>query len=391
MNIALIAPDRPYLINQKSLPPLGCLYVADALKKLGHKVEVLDFADGYRFVDADVYGISITTPDYPTSLKILGWLRERGARRIVAGGPHVSLCPNECLEDGFDGAAIGDGELTMEPLLRSGRSYEEWARNIDDFYPDRNALDLWKYDFRVCGQRATPMMTARGCVWGKCAFCSRTNHSIRFCSAEHVKKEIDEICGLGFKAIQVYDDEFFMYPKRDTEIIRYMGEKDIIWRAFCHSRFILRNEQLVKEASENGLREVLIGIESGSGKILDAIHKGTTPRENAEAIKLFQKYGVRVKGAFIVGLPGESQDTLGETEKFIESNPCDDYDFSILQVLPGSSIFNNPDAYDLKFKSSYGWWKGIPGKYECSVSTSFLNSQDLITARQMLEDKFKKW
>lgn len=391
MKVALIMPPREYLIEQKALPPLGLLYVANALKTLGHEVEVLDFADGYRFVEADVYGISVITPDYPASVKILRWLKDRGATKVIAGGPHASLCPEGCLAGGFDGVSIGDGELTVEALIGGTRRCEAWAKSIDGFYPDRNALDLQSYTFLVCGQRATSMLTARGCAWGKCAFCSRGGHSIRFCSAEHVRREIEEIRQLGFSSITIYDDEFFMHPQRDSEIIRYLGEKDITWRAFCHSRFVLRREELVREASVNGLKEVLIGIESGSGRILDAIEKGTTPMENYRAVKLFQKHGVRVKGAFIVGLPGESRETLGETEGFIESCPCDDYDFSLLQVYPGSRLYSNPDGYDLRFSPSHDCWKGKPGEYECSVSTSFLSSQQLIDARESLEKRFKKW
>jgi len=393
MKVVLIAPERPYLTDQKSLPPLGLLYVADALKKQGHEVEVLDFADGYKFVEADAYGVSVTTTDYPTGLKILRWLKEKGAKKVIAGGPHATLCPDRCLADGFDGVSVGDGELTIEQLIRDGGICERRAKDIDGFYPDRNALDLWSYNFNVCGQRASPIMSARGCAWSHCAFCCQTSSGIRFCSSEHVKKEIDQIYELGFRAIMVYDDEFFMNPERDLEIIRYMGRKGITWRAFCHSRFILRCEELIQEASVNGLKEVLIGMESGSGKILSNIDKGTTPRENAEAVRLLHRYGIRVKGAFIVGLPGESEETLGETVKFIEDSPCDDYDFSVLVPLPGSQIYKNPEAYDISFNRNdiYIPWKKDPEQgYKCCVSTRGLTSREILAARQMLEDKYKK-
>lgn len=391
MKVVLIAPDRPYLINQKALPPLALLYLADTLKKLGHEVEVLDFADGYRFVEADVYGVSVTTPDYQTSLKILNWLKRNGARRVICGGPHVSLCPQQCLDDGFDGVSIGDGELTLPRLLEGKRIVEDWAKDINDFYPDRRALNLQKYDFKVSGVPATSLLTARGCIWGNCAFCSRWDEGIRFCSAEHIRKELEDIRTLGFRAIMCYDDEFFMHPERDLEIIRALGEMGFAWRAFAHSRFLLRKEKLVEDASRNGLKEVLIGIESGSKEILENISKGTTPDENCKAIRLLQRYGVRVKGAFVIGLPGESWKTIGETERFIENCPCDDYDFSILQVYPGSAIYTHPEEYDLQFKPSLEPWKGKPGEYECSVATNQLSSRELLAIRKMFEDKFKKW
>ena len=381
------------MTEQKALPPLGILYVAEALKKQGHEVEVLDFADGYKFVDADAYGVSVTTTDYPTGLNILRWLKEKGAKKVIAGGPHATLCPDRCLADGFDGVSVGDGELTVEHLMRDGGIGERRSKDIDGFYPDRKALNLGAYKFRIHSRLATPMMTARGCAWGMCAFCSRTDRGIRFCSAEHVKKEIDQIHKLRFRAIQIYDDEFFMNPKRDMEIIRYLGVKGIVWRAFCHSRFMLRSKELAKEASMNGLKEVLIGIESGSKKILMNINKGTTPAENAEAIRLFHSHGVRVKGAFILGLPGESEETIRETEKFIDDCPCDDYDFSILVPLPGSKIYKNPGVYDISFNRDniYTPYKKDPKQgYTCCVSTRGLTSLEILEAREAFEHKYKK-
>lgn len=391
MKVCLIAPCRPYLINQKALVPLGLLYVADALKKQKQDVEVLDFADGYQFIEADLYGVGVTTPDYAESLKILKWLKENGAKRVVCGGPHASLCPEQCLKDGFDGVSVGDGELTIEGLLKGEKRVEAWAQDVNDFYPDRHAIDLWKYEFDVGGKRATSLITARGCSWQGCAFCSRWDKGIRFCSAEHVDKEIADIRDLGFKSVAIYDDEFFLFPSRDLQIIKMLGDADLEWRAFAHSHFLLRNKDMVREASGNGLVEVLIGIESGSRYILESINKGTTPGENMQAIRLLQDHGVRVKGAFIVGLPGESWKSVKETEDFIQSCPCDDYDFSILQVYPGSDILKNPDVYDLKFHASSDPWKGIPGNYKCDVYTSNLSSRELIEIREDFEKRYKKW
>lgn len=388
MKVVLIIPERPYLFNQKALPNLGVLYVAHALKKLGHEVKILDFADGWKFIKADIYGISIVTPDFIKAKEILKWLKDKGAKRVVAGGVHANLCPNECLEAGFDAVSVGDGELTAESLLYE-RKVETLAKNIDDFYPDRKIINLWDYIFFIDGIRATPMMTARGCIWGKCAFCCRYYKTVRFNSVEHVKKEIEEIAKLGFSGIMVYDDEFFAYPERDIEIIKLFRKHKMVWRCFSRSDLILKNKELIRFASENGLRELLIGIESADDKMLETIEKGTTVKMNKEAIKFLHSMGIKVKCAMMIGLPGESKQSLMNTWNFCEEmkNYIYDFDFCIYTPMPGSKIWDNPEKYDLSFNKIYKPYKSEP--FECTIKTSKITSKELLEWREKLEKKFK--
>ena len=391
MHVALIVPNRPYLINQKALPNLGVLYVSAALKRLGHDVAVLDYADGWKYVDAGIYGVSVITPDFPKAVEIMRWLRAQGAERVVGGGPHASLMPHELLEAGFDGVGVGDGELTMPDLLERDGKIDGWIKRLDELpHPDRGALDPWSYEFYVGDVRATSLMTSRGCIYGKCAFCSRYERGVRFHSAEYVAEELREIRASGFKAVMIYDDEFFTNPRRDGRIVKRLGDLGFTWRAFGRADHLLRNRRVVQEAARNGLAEVLIGVESGSDKVLAAIKKGTTSELNKRAIRLLHSLGVRVKAAFIVGLPGESWETIGETEKFIEETQPEDMDFTILTVYPGSDIWLNPGLYDVEFERAYVQYKGRPGEYEAHVRTSKMSKEEILQARAYLERKYKK-
>ena len=394
MKAILIIPDRPYLLNQKSLPHLGCLYLVYVLKENGYEVEILDFADGWRFVEADFYGISIVTPDFLRAKEILKWLKEKGAERVTAGGPHVSICPQESLDAGFDKVSIGDGELTIQKLAiaKGEKVIEGWAKNIDDFYPDRKAIDLWQYEFYINNVRATPMMTARGCIWGKCAFCCRWDKGIKFCSIQHIKREIQEIADIGFRAIMIYDDEFFAFPKRDLQIARLLKKYGMTWRCFSRSDLILRNKELIKFAAKNGLREVLIGVESANDEILKSIEKGTSVEMNKEAIKFLHSSGINVKCAMIVGLPGENEKSLEKMWQFCEEvEPYTyDFDFTIYAPLPESKIWKNPENYDISFDKNYLPYKTKPNEYKCMVRTKNLSGEELLLWRKNLEKRFKK-
>ena len=398
MKVCLITPDRPYLIDQKALPSLGPLYIAKALKESGHEVEVKDFADGWDFADADVYGIYIITPDFDRACEILGWLRAKGARRIVAGGPHVNVSPEECLNAGFDGVSVGDGELTIERLISGERFVSDWGKRIDGFYPDRKAVNLWDYEFHVSDVRATPLVTSRGCWWavkskGGCAFCSRCDKGLlRYNSVEHVRNELEEIDELGFEAISMYDDEFFSYPKRDVKIARSMSDFGFTWRCFSRADLIIKYKDAVKEAAECGLQEVLIGAESASDQVLAAIKKGVTKRQMEEAIDILYDLDVHVKAAFIVGNPSESDATLTETKEFIEKNrgKISHIDFTILQVYPGCDISAHPEHYDLMFELSRTYYKGKPGKYSqiSPISTSSLSFEDIVAWHSSFQNTF---
>ena len=398
-NICLIIPDRPYLINQKALPSLAPLYLAHTLKERGYETEVLDFADGYTFHEADIYGISITTPDFDRSFKILEWLKKKGAKHVIGGGTHANIAPEECLQAGFDGVSIGDGELTIERLIKSkGKIISAWGNNINKFYPDRTIIDLWDYEFYVSGIRATSIMTSRGCWWatktGGCAFCCRCdNGKIRYNNIQHVKKELKDIHELGFEAVLLYDDCWFCYPKRDIEIVKSLKALGFTWRCFSRVDVILKNKKIIEKAAKNGLAEVLLGIESVSNDILKIINKGCTKDQISEAINFLSDLGVHVKTTFIVGNPSESENSLTELKEFLYEHipKIHDIDFSILQIYPQCKIWRDPNKFDLQWEKSKTAYKSKPDIYNdiSPISTSHLSFAELLIWRNELEKEFK--
>lgn len=397
MKAVLIIPPRPYLFEQKALPNLGIMTVSAVFKQLGYEVEVLDFADGFQFAEADIHGLTVTTPDFEISTQILRWLKKEGAKKVIAGGPHATIMPHECLDAGFDAISAGDGEVTIPQILEGKAIATGWLDDIDKApHPDRACLNLKKYSFKIDGQPATSMMTTYSCVWGRCSFCCRPPYNKpRFHSPEWVRKELEEIKELGFGAVMMYDDEFFTYPRRDMQIIGSLGRLDFVWRAFAHSQFLLRDKELLYQASKNGLREVLVGVESGSDQILKGINKGTTVAMNKEAIRLLHFLGVKVKAAMIVMLPSESGETLKETWNFCEEMEpfISDFDFTMLVPYPGSSINEHPEQFDIKFdkKEVYQAYKGAGTEAwnPTPISTSKLSFEEGLKWRDALENRFK--
>jgi len=396
--IALINPPSPFLLDDKVFPPLGILYISAYLKKYGYDPEIIDLAGNKKLpnIDADIIGISAVTPQYPLALKILNELKKRNPDALfVIGGPHATCSPET--SNDFDISVIGEGENAMLDIaVGSPRAFPKIFRvappNLHMLpFPDRTAIDIHSYKYFIDGEPATTTITSRGCPYS-CAFCSSIYDRVRLASTEYVINEIKEIQKLGFSAIHFFDDIFSLNQKRLFKICEYLKKEKIVWRCFVRSD--LASREIMKTMAKSGCKEIGIGVETGSQKILDIVNKDTTVEQNTKTIEIARQYKIRSKIFIIVGLPSESKETIAETEQFIEKNRPDDLDITVYVPFPNTPITNNPAMYNIKFNESdlkKAWFKGRPGAYSSLVSTSSLSAEEIVEARDRIEQRFKKW
>jgi len=402
--VVLINPDSTFLVDPLVFPSLGLLYLSSYLKQHGHEVEVVDLAGGGKLPfsefgeDVYVYGITATNAQYQEALRIHDDLKTYDENNwVVLGGPRATSEPYSCLQDGFNQAVVGEGERAiveiaegcMERIVQMPQ-----IENLDEIpFPDRDAINIHRYHYFLDGMPTANMMTSRGCPFA-CSFCCKTwGRRARYRSAENVLEEAKLLKEkYKFEAIMFYDDEMLAQKNRDAEIFRGLKELGLIFR--CFTRADLVDEKMARLMANNGCKEILIGVESGSDRILTNVRKGTTREIEGHAIRILRDNGIRVKAAFIVGLPGESWESINETEEFIGEFPADDYDFSILQVYPLSHIYEHPEQYDLSFEKFSGrWFKGKPDEYGdvSPIRTSSMSFEEILKARDYLEGKYKRW
>jgi len=262
-----------------------------------------------------------------------------------------------------------------------------------DSYPiiDRDLLDegIHGYHYEINGIPATSMITSRGCPY-RCAFCSKYSTGVRFRSAGLVNDEITLLHEVfGFSALMFYDDTFILRPQRVLEICKHLKTLGIVWRCFVRGDLIVKHGMdFVKLMADSGCVEVAMGVESGSDEILKAIHKGETVSDIRRATEWLDHYGIRVKGLFIVGLPGESWETLEDTTRLISELPFSALDFTVFQPYAGSPIYENKQDYDIDWDElpwDESYFKSRPGEYHCHVRTSSLSSKEIESARNKLE------
>jgi len=398
MTICLVRCPSTFLIDERAFPPLGLMAVGAALKRDGHDVVLYDGELEQLPLDYEYYGFGPTSPEYPSAVECLTRIRYANPKaRVVIGGPHATLVPFDPWESGFDCTVVGDGENVASEAF-FGTETIIYAENLplDEYpIPDRTLVDLTSYHFRLHDRPATTVMGSRGCPW-KCAFCCKNHTGVRLNSAERLIEEIGMLHDdFGYKAIAFPEDIFTLNKQRTIEVCRFLKRKGIIWRCLVRADLVIKyGADFLDMMVDSGCIGVGMGIESGSDTILKNIHKSETTAQMREAITLLRSRGIFIKAFFIVGLPGESEETLAETEQFLQWAKFDDIDAKIFHPYPGSPIYANKDKYDIEWDSvplEYAFYKGRPGEYYGNIRTSSLTNQQIVDAWKYFEETYKDW
>jgi anaerobic magnesium-protoporphyrin IX monomethyl ester cyclase len=391
--IVLINPPSPFLIEQNVMPPLGIWYMKSSLEADGFNnvdvydlgIEDLEIPDEY-----DVYGITATSPQWPEAVALAQKLRSR-QKILMVGGAHVGNMPHDGVGAGFDYVIVGEGEKAIQSI-EIGKSdqvvYMPRHRNLDELpFPDRS--QTWRYSYYVGSHNATTMMTSRGCPFS-CSFCCKGIWGKKYMerSSDNVIQEVDQLMqGYGYEAIMFFDDTITINKNRLKELCQGFNTRGLVWRSFTRANQL--DHDTAKRMADSGCYEIGVGVETGSEMIAQSIQKGETIEEQKQGLLEAKRAGLRVKVFIIVGLPGESWETIEETERFLDEMQPDDLDISILSVYAGSDIFKNPTKYDLTFGEPT-FYKGKPMHYEAHISTSSMTGEEILQAREKLYNKFKK-
>jgi len=397
MNICLINPPSPWLKRQNAFPPLGLLYLANAIQR-SHEVSVVDFGNEVleeEEIDftlcairkADIYGITSSTPQYKAANKIKDALKSNFPdAKIVIGGSHATYMMNG-KDDGYDWIIKGEGEwlfyqhLNVMNTMTSGCLLikDIHLLDIDCFKPARDLINLKDYKYFIGKDNlpATTIITSRGCPYS-CGFCAKTDNNVRFHSAEYVCAEINEIKDkYGFDNLLFLDDCFTLNEKRLVKILAHTKKRNIKFRCYIRSDTPMHILKLLKES---GCVEAGMGIESGSQYILDSVCKKTSNEQNTEIVKYCEGIGLPVNAFLMIGLPGETKETAQQTVQWVRDAKPTKFGYNIFVPYPGSDIYNNRDKYDItihEMPNEKAITKGDPDSIESFVSTPSLSKDQI--------------
>jgi radical SAM superfamily enzyme YgiQ (UPF0313 family) len=191
------------------------------------------------------------------------------------------------------------------------------------------------------------MFTTRGCP-EQCYFCDRSvfGNAVRAFSAEYVVAQIEFLIKrFRIRDITIYDDIFtLLKPRllRITELVRKRG-LDLTWS--CNSRVNLADADVLAEMRKAGCWQIGYGLESGDQEILDRISKRIKLEQAERAVRLTDEAGIRAKGYFIIGHPGETPETIRRTIAFAKRIPLADYQTCFFTPFPGTEIHGSAGLY----------------------------------------------
>jgi len=179
----------------------------------------------------------------------------------------------------------------------------------------------------------------KGCGLG-CSFCTIADVKPKFRDAKKVVDEIDYLQGRGVRYINFFDATFNISRKRVYKVCEEIIERDLKIEWFANVRADITEEEagIMKEA---GCRGVSIGVESGSQEVLDRINKKTKVSDAEEAIKNLKKAGIKQYASFIVGLPGETKETIEKTKEFIKRTKPTGFQVNSLVPYPKCKIYED--------------------------------------------------
>ncbi len=205
---------------------------------------------------------------------------------------------------------------------------------------ERN-LDYLRYNSPYCQYPYVSIYTGRGCP-AKCTFCLwpqvTQGHSYRTRSPENVFEEVSAMKAKFPKMKEIFfdDDTFTADPARARKIAQLLKPLGVTWST--NSRANVDFETL-KVLKEGGLRLFVVGYESGNAQILKNIKKGVGLDRARRFTQDCHKLGILIHGTFILGLPGESKETIQESMRFAREMDCETIQVSLASPYPGTELF----------------------------------------------------
>jgi radical SAM superfamily enzyme YgiQ (UPF0313 family) len=214
--------------------------------------------------------------------------------------------------------------------------------SLDDLpIPMHELLPLQKYRMPMMKGPFTFIVTSRGCTAG-CTYCIKHvsyQYSVRLRSPKLIMEELWKLKSLGINHINMYSDLFTVNREQVVELCERMIQENIQMHWTCNSRVDYVDEEMLKLMAKAGNFMIAWGIESGNEQILKHARKGAYPDRVERSLSIARKAGIMNWGYFIIGLPGETEQTIHQTIDFAKKLPLDIALFHVAAPYPGTPFF----------------------------------------------------
>ena len=473
MRVCVIFPKTTIFENPMVYPPLGLFWLIAVLKKQGQNVTFIDMSEtitdhggGVTIkyenppLDFDIYLIGGTSPQAQEIIRVAKFLKDNG-KFVIGGGPHITNNAGRAVSEADLISTVKLGAIknrTQRLLLENFHilvrhegevaiiealdRIDEGIRTMMDFgrgiviekelltesqlgeipLPDREYAGLYKAfleDDSGNKYLTTTVYSSRGCP-KRCAFCDSPalwGARVRRTPIERVKEELNDIYTRGFRGVYFYDEILFIDRKRAVELSNELRRLGMVFRGnvrtdiICHRNY---GYEFLKLMRDNGLVDIFVGVESGSNQMKDNIHKGTTIEQDSQVLKWCKELGIKFKASVIIGLPGETRETMEATRRWVIEHRPHKVNVCLYIPFPGTPIVKqfdrrrglainedhfsdvygrevSDDNYDISWdimpeelERMFFAGSREPGKIRAMVSTSHLTKEEM----QDFYDKF---
>ncbi len=386
---------------------------------------------GSRLIDAPARGLALSdllpiagdyelavlhtsTPSFRSDVRVAEALRQANPKLSIGFvGAHVAVSPEESLvaSEAIDFVAREEFDYTIQEIAEGrplaevdGISYRDAGRVVHNrpraTIEDMDALpfvtEVYKRDLVIedyfIGYLLHPyvsLYTGRGCR-SRCTFClwpqTIGGHRYRTRSPQSVADEI-ALAKRRFPQVKevFFDDDTFTddLPRAEA-IARLLGRVGVTWS--CNAKAIVPYETL-KILRDNGLRLLLVGYETGSQQILNNIRKGTRIDVARRFTADCHRLGITIHGTFIVGLPGETRETIESTIRFAREINPHTIQVSLAAPYPGTELFRQAQKEGWLAEQADGL-VGDDGVQISSLSYPHLSGSEIFGA---LEEFYKRF
>jgi len=363
------------------MPPIGLCSLAAWVEKHGQKADVCDL---YAFPDSEgrlletiqaerpeFVGFSVTTSGFFDALRLAREVKARAPRtKTIFGGVHVSALGDELMRSypEIDYAVAGEGEEALldlmvregaTPFAKGGIFYRQdgevrWSGKVVPLpdldllpFPDYSKLEGFPREYKLPlfsypHAPATIAVTSRGCVYS-CTYCDRSvfGRSYRYHSSAYLIDWFRFLSGrFGIRHLNLYDDNMTINRGRVLEFCQALTAARLPLTFNCASRAELLDRELLQALKKAGCWTISLGIESGDPGLLQRHRSHAADLDVIrDRVELIRRMGLRVKGLFMIGLPGETEDSIRRTRDYILSLPLDDFNLTKFTPFPGSSCY----------------------------------------------------
>jgi radical SAM superfamily enzyme YgiQ (UPF0313 family) len=342
-----LEPDKDF-----HYAPISALSVASKLLANGYSVEILDQRIEENFYTLlaeilpkfdEVMISAFTGNQISEAYKIAMFIKINSSKKITLGGPHATAMSQQCLDD---------------PLIDA--VWEGYAERGEYLMP-WHLIDIEKY--------INPMterfiyISSYSCP-GQCTFCAtKERRQLVFLPQEKVEKDIDNLMALyPFKEMVLFDATVFTKPERVRFIAELAKKHNLKW--ICDSRAdeICRTpKDIIEFAVKSGLKQITIGLESGSQQVVSKMKKGKNHLENyKKCAEIMSHYDVKMCSGVIFGTPGETPEDIKQTIKYIKEikaiNPNFYISTTFFMPLPDTEMCDMAKEYGYQEPKTLREW-----------------------------------